>query len=173
MADDNNEDSWLYGTSNPDSTTNDEDDRNETAALERFLQNQETNEVEQFPTEKDITDNHDTEEHDPTDDFEEDPAHQMEVGEISVNDDPKDPGDSSSDDSEEDDINVVIGDIKSAPTGTYNIKQRQLPAGGSAVADKKQTQGNQLKTINLTTKNARTNTEMVFVYDWPINLKLK
>lgn len=145
MADD---DSWLYGTSNPDSTTNDEDDRNETAALERFLQNQETNEADQLLSEKETTDNHagddDGEEHDPTDDFEEDPAHQMEVGEVSANDDdPKDPGDTASDDSDDDDINVVIGDIKSAPTsGTYNIKQRQLPAGGSTVADKKQTQGN-------------------------------
>lgn len=148
MADDTNEDSWLYGTSNPDSTTNDEDDGNESAALDRFLQDQEQtqkeNEANQLPDSNDNEEpnhHHDDEEHDPTDDFEEDPAHQMEEGEVSMKDDePKDPGDS--DDDSDDDINVVIGDIKSAPTsGTYNIKQRQLPAGGTAAGDKKQTQG--------------------------------
>lgn len=154
MADDadNNEDNWLYG-SNPDSTTNDDDDGN--AALDRFLQDQEKtqqeNEANQLPdsnVQEGVDHPSDAEEHDdPTDNFEEDPAHQMEEGEVNLKDDDKpskerDPGDSDDDDSD-DDINVVIGDIKSAPTsGTYNIKQRQLPAGGAVVPDKKQTQGN-------------------------------
>lgn len=149
MADDNNEDSWLYGTSNPDSTTNDEDDGNEAAALERFLQNQEHREddLNHLPdsNEQEVTNTSGLDEHDPTENFEEDPAHQMEEGDMSTKADDelptKDAGDS--DDDSDDDINVVIGDIKSAPTsGTYNIKQRQLPAGGIAVVDKKQTQGN-------------------------------
>lgn len=50
MADDTNEDSWLYGTSNPDSTTN-EEERKEPDTQEQPADDKTDGEVEQEPTE--------------------------------------------------------------------------------------------------------------------------
>lgn len=169
MADDANEDSWLYGTSNPDSTTNEEEQggngasgdgdgdgdagfekddlqqisaKDENEALAAVIQGDDINALgnkdDEPPGEAELVE------------FE-DPAHEMEEVEAG---DKSDAGDEEEegktiftfnnygklifwyvltdlDDDSDDDINVVIGDIKAAPS-TFNIKQRSnLLAGGS------------------------------------------
>ncbi|BFF89687.1 pre-mRNA 3'-end-processing factor FIP1 [Drosophila madeirensis] len=173
MADDANEDSWLYGTSNPDSTTNEIGNGDDALAAEHEAQalaavvagdkpgssaasllpgftKKEVPEYNEFddPAEEmeedeealpDTTDHHhargreeDREEtrtppdQDEDEEMDEAPARKERNGSGSDEDD---------DDDSDDDINVVIGDIKQAPS-TFNIKQRpNLLAGGTA-ADK-------------------------------------
>lgn len=181
MADDTNEDSWLYGTSNPDSTTNEEErlgsvDTSEDIGVEK-RDSQELakaeNEALAAITQGDAVNDLQDKEGGPPDDSElvefEDPAHEMEEDEeataaatVADTTDREDneetelqqkDEDSSEekeneaedeevddDDDSDDDINVVIGDIKAAPS-TYNIKQRSnLLAGASNQEKAKSTQ---------------------------------
>ncbi|CAD6991515.1 unnamed protein product [Ceratitis capitata] len=151
MADDTNEDSWLYGTSNPDSTTNEENVDN-TAGLGNEkppLSQKSENEATALGGGSDnivSKDNVSPNEDETFGEFE-DPAQEMEEDEeaaaaaASTAADTTDGGDDTGDDARQskspedgegntydeddsdDDINVVIGDIKAAPN-TYNIKQR-------------------------------------------------
>lgn len=175
MADDTNEDSWLYGTSNPDSTTNEEerlgavnaDDEagNEKVNSQELLKAE--NEALAAVTQGDGINNLQSKDDGPPGDelveFE-DPAHEMEEDEeataaatiadttdVDEKEETKqkdegsggdeDEGDEDDDDDDsDDDINVVIGDIKAAPS-TYNINKRSnLLAGASSQEKSKSTQ---------------------------------
>lgn len=191
MADDTNEDSWLYGTSNPDSTTGElgngvdsltaehESAAAEAQALAELVAGEKpgasagTNSTEDSPR----CPKEEVPEYSEFDD----PAQEMEEDEDALpntdsrsrrerdrerdrgrcadradarsSPDPEDDemsdgpaarrerngsgSDDDEDDDSDDDINVVIGDIKQAPS-TYNIKQRpNLLAGGTGAAGDK------------------------------------
>ncbi|KAL9888258.1 factor interacting with poly(A) polymerase 1 isoform 1-T6 [Glossina fuscipes fuscipes] len=148
MADDTNEDSWLYGTSNPDSTTNEEERAGETVATAASVIGKAENEalaaVQGGDVSNDNVDNEQDQEEEEADMGEfEDPAHEMEedeeavaattattttTDEVKAEEDQEKTGagsddDVDDDDDSDDDINVVIGDTKAAAS-TYNIKQR-------------------------------------------------
>lgn len=164
MADDANEDSWLYGTSNPDSTTN-EEERTESAPDENAgfekdslqLTSKSENEALAAIIEGDDVNGSQEKDDEPTTEADlvefEDPAHEMEEDEEAAatadttedgekeearekmagdsENEAEDDDDDEDDDDSDDDINVVIGDIKAAPS-TFNIKQRSnLLAGAS------------------------------------------
>jgi len=189
MADDTNEDSWLYGTSNPDSTTgelgNGSDSLSaeheavaEAQALAAVVAGEKPGSSAGIESAGDSP-RYPKEEAPEYSEFE-DPAQEMEEDEEALPDttdsrsrrdrdrdrgrfadrsdarsspDPEDDemadgpssrrerncsgSDEDDDDDSDDDINVVIGDIKQAPS-TYNIKQRpNLLAGGTGAAGDK------------------------------------
>lgn len=89
MADDTNEDSWLYGTSNPDSTTNEEERAGETVATVASVIGKAENEalaaVQGGEVNTDDVDNGEDQEEEEADMGEfEDPAHEMEEDEEAV-----------------------------------------------------------------------------------------
>ncbi|XP_023308529.2 pre-mRNA 3'-end-processing factor FIP1 [Lucilia cuprina] len=176
MADDTNEDSWLYGTSNPDSTTNEEErigaeNANDEAGMEKVnsqellkAENEALAAVTQGNGLNNLPDKDDGPPGEELADFE-DPAHEMEEDEEataaatvadttdgdeqeetkkndehSEGDQDDDAEEDDDDDDSDDDINVVIGDIKAAPS-TYNINKRSnLLAGASSQEKSKSTQ---------------------------------
>lgn len=127
MADEGNEDSWLYGNEegkekDAEAAEKDEGAEEEKAkSEEEKVENGETEENKQEDAPKEAEEEEETEEApNPADDMEEEPH---------VAEEPKD--DENSESESDDDINVVIGDIKSGPS--YNIKQRGA-AGTGAIA---------------------------------------
>ncbi|GBP06264.1 hypothetical protein EVAR_72811_1 [Eumeta japonica] len=169
MADDTNEDSWLYGTSNPDSTTNEEErggeDDNNSAGIEKVnsqdpmkTENEALATVTQGNGANNLGEKEDVAPSHELVDFE-DPAHEMEEdeeatagatvvdttdaddkAEIRTKEEHSADEEDDEDDESDDDINVVIGDIKAAPS-TYNINKRSnLLAGASSQEKSKSTQ---------------------------------
>ncbi|EDW83838.1 uncharacterized protein Dwil_GK13827 [Drosophila willistoni] len=176
MADDTNEDSWLYGTSNPDSTTN-ETDGVTIGSKDQFLDN--AGEKADSASAGAGSGSADTDtvsecvpkEEEPEYTEFDDPAQEMEEDEEALPDTTETGGgkarrrsrsnelstpplqdqdvemtdgpsggmiqgsDDDDDDDSDDDINVVIGDIKAAPS-TYNIKQRPNLLAGASATDK-------------------------------------
>lgn len=144
MADDPNEDTWLYG-SNPE-PPNDDADEGQSGSDEQM-----TTDVKPSTNNEDVngdSKNEDgTDEHKPETDSEENKHEddtEKSVGEENAAKENDANGNESEIDSDEedDDINVVIGDITTG--STYNIKQRAVLATGGApgtAPEKKQAPG--------------------------------
>lgn len=143
MADDPNEDTWLYG-SNPEPPNDGDPDDRASGSDEQMAGD--STDVKPSTTDDDAKEEDATDEHKPeanaeekkqNDDTEKSDGEKNAAKESDAN------GNESEIDSDEedDDINVVIGDITTG--STYNIKQRAVLAGGApgTAPEKKQAPG--------------------------------
>uniref|UniRef100_A0A6B2EDJ7 Putative polyadenylation factor i complex subunit fip1 n=1 Tax=Phlebotomus kandelakii TaxID=1109342 RepID=A0A6B2EDJ7_9DIPT len=146
MADEGNEDSWLYGCSNPEGGGEKEDTEEATEENRDDFDIDKRREEDERPQQEDSntyeaaqTEENGANEDQTTMDDVTDAAEQMEEQENVPNVKEKGENGSDSDDSDDDDINVVIGDIKSGLS--YNIKQRgNLLAPNAAAVNEKMKQ---------------------------------